>query len=313
MALTGGGKPLPPGLMGPAPASGYDPQQHPNSPAYVPPAPLPLDQRAGLPPGYLDTLRGYHDASLSRYDSDLARNQNSSLYKDTYYGNLGGFANQDYALKLAQQASAQRMDDIDRNYAGQALGFGNQTLANLQRIPGLNRQALDTSLGKINLDELIRGTSANQDWRNAIQQAQSAQVSGGFGMAPGHVTGMNQTTEARDNILNSIHQGAMFDRQSAQNQYAQQDIASQNSIIGQQRSQLSDRAAIDKLNEKASQYGTDAATLKLSLDKSLADLGLNRFTNSQQLLEMASSTDAQKQALAEKLLNQLVVAGKPQA
>jgi hypothetical protein len=208
-----------------------------------------------------------------------------------YLDQQSNFANQGYQNDLSQLGIKRADLGIDRS-------TGESLLANFQRAIGLNNRGLSDTLANIDARLRTDTLSQNMDWRDKIQQLSSARVAGGFGTAPGYDIGGQQINESNANQLAALNNAALYARQQANLSNEQSNLGVDNSVIRQ-------KGDLSKLDNAFAGIGLQGDALKLGLDQKLAELGLSRFTNAQQLEELLSSTDAQKRAIGEQLAGQL--------
>lgn len=290
----------------PAATGGYAPPPRPTSdraPMENSPTARPITQPGSTNPnspwnmdalnGYRGALMGYYQPSLDLLNNSSGRLTDRSNYMGGYYNSQEGFATRNYQNDLAQLGLRRADLGIDR-------GVGESLLGNLQRAMGLNNQGLSESLA--NIDRRLQTDTASQamDWRDRIQQLSSARIAGGFGTAPGYDIGGRQINEANANQMQALNNAALYARQQANLDNAQSNLGIENSQIRQ-------RGELSKLDNAFAATGLQGDALKIALDQKLAELGLSRFTNAQQLAEGLESNDAQKRQIFESLAGQLAV------
>lgn len=253
------------------------------------------DQHPIIPrPGINDlwnTLNSYYGPQLDIYKANSARGQARANYMADYYGQQGGFANQEYNNSLAQLGLRDSNNSIDRN-------TGQQLLGNLDRAQGLNDTSLSQALANIQSRLGTDINNQNYNWRDEIQKLSSARIAGGFGTAPGYSIGAEQVSEAHRNNLQALNDAALFARQS-------QQLEADRARLGLDNQRLTQQGELSKLDNAFKATGLERDGLKLALDQKLAELGLSRFTNAQQLEELLDSNDAQQRAIGEAMIAQL--------
>jgi hypothetical protein len=208
-----------------------------------------------------------------------------------YLDQQSNFANQGYQNDLSQLGIKRADLGIDRS-------TGESLLANFQRAIGLNNRGLSDTLANIDARLRTDTLSQNMDWRDKIQQLSSARVAGGFGTAPGYDIGGQQINEANANQLSALNNAALYARQQANLNNEQSNLGVDNSVIRQ-------KGDLSKLDNAFQSTGLQGDALKIALDQKLAELGLSRFTNAQQLEEGMQSNNAERRNIITAISQQL--------
>ena len=284
-SYTPPGAPLPKGMSGPAGAGGYTSK----------PSGFGVGGEIATGPDpaikYWDMFRGYYQPQFDLINGGVSRGQAKADYMGGYYGGQEQFARQGYNNDLARLGLQDSNTAIDRT-TGQTL------LANLSRALGYNNQDYTQTLDNINRRLGTDTTATTYDWRDKIQQLSSARIAGGFGTAPGYDIGADQISQGTRNSLQSLNDAALFARQQAELQNNRANLGIENQRVSQQ-------GELSKLDNAFKATGLQRDELKQALDQKLADLGLSRFTSSQQLEELLQSSDAQRRAIGEQITSQL--------
>lgn len=196
---------------------------------------------------------------------------------------------------LEQVGLAGANQQLRTGYLNEDFTRGNQRLDIQRDALGIDRGANQRNLGYLNQLEgfanRLLGIQTDDAWATAAQaqrQANSSATARGAMNAPGIGRTMGDIAGQLDRTGQSNQLG--FDREIAN--------------INNQRAQTKDQAAT--LDLRARELGLDRADLQTSLDRGLAQLNLDTYVNTNDLLDAMASNDIDRRMIAEQIFRSAI-------
>lgn len=254
----------------------------------------------------LATLKAYYGPQFNALNQAGQSQLNDLNARAGYYGQQGGFLNDDYNQGLQRLGIQRSINGIDQNYYRGNIDLENQLMANHQAMFGNITQNQQSVLG--NIQQNLANQLATIGLKNTqdVQQAHSQGVAGGFGMAPGQQIGINQINQGANLQRTGANIDAARATQAANYQAAQERYTQQNRVLQEQMSKNGMQRQYDILQQQAKGFGIDEASLMTTLQKGLAGLNLDKQLNTSQILNLAADKDPQRAALGKQFISDLM-------
>lgn len=213
----------------------------------------------------------------------------------------GVYGPQDQAIQTSQQDLLNQLGLTDALYNTQA-GYLRDNYGFDQRSLGLDRQAMGVDRGSIarrladlvQQEEIIRAMDANS--RKALGKQYAEDVAGEKSDATAR--GAFTTPGTRTNLKN------MFGDLMLGNERLDLGLRRDLLDVNSQRGNLKDQRRM--LDIQSQRYGIQGDQLRSQLDQALQGLGLDRLTSTNDIFAALNSGNAQRAALAQQFLDDLM-------
>lgn len=231
-----------------------------------------------------DSRSNYYapDMAYNAFQRDMAGQDAAAQAR--YFGQQEGGLRTDYNLGIRSLGIDERSLGIDRGGAQRDIGYYQQMLGNM----GQHRD--------------LAGRDLLNQWTKLQRQGNAERI------------GINSDATARGSWLGPMREFKYKDS------YDQQRTAAEGARIGYDSNMLGlsekeaglkkslggSQDAYAKLGLESERLGVQRDKLKANLDQGLAQLGYNRFTSSQQLLERMASSNRADAEMARKIFEEAV-------